>query len=149
MNLYFFSTLALLGFCFLGFPLSAGWPHSERNDIEVKSEAESVLAPPFLYKVVSLSQWRESLRQYRVLPCPLDQSSGFVHLAKEDQLSSVVSKFWNGVEHVVLKVETQKLKGRLVCETNPGGTHRYFHLYDGEIPLDAVVETTVVQLPRS
>lgn len=47
-------------------------------------------------------------------------------------------------EVVLLKLETAKLRGRLVYEVNPGGTTKYYHLYEGSIPLEAVVEATEV-----
>lgn len=96
--------------------------------------------PEFLYKIVSPKEWQESKLQHRVIATPIDQ--GFIHLASEDQIAHVLQKFWKNQEWVLLKLVSRKLQGRLVYETNPGGTNRYYHLYEGSIPLDAVVEVT-------
>lgn len=98
--------------------------------------------PEYLYKVVSTEQWQESLLKNQIIPSSLDKN--FIHLSKEDQVSHVVQKFWNKMDHVILKLASKKLTGRLIYETNPGGTSKYYHLYEGNIPLEAVVDVTVV-----
>lgn len=94
--------------------------------------------PEYLYKVVSPEDWQESQNKKTVVLTPMD--SEFIHLSKEDQINHVVNKFWVNKQPVILKLQTKKLIGRLVYETNPGGTTRYYHLYEGSIPLDAVVD---------
>jgi uncharacterized protein (DUF952 family) len=70
----------------------------------------------------------------------------FIHLAREDQLNRIVGKYWDEVpEYVVLKIDTKKLPGKLVLEANPGGENKYYHLYDGSIPLKAVVESEIIK----
>ncbi len=64
----------------------------------------------------------------------------FIHLAKEDQVDGVISKFWNNKNPIILKLDSSKIVGKLVYETNPGGTTKYYHLYEGQIPLIAVIE---------
>ena len=64
----------------------------------------------------------------------------FIHLSTGDQLPRITDKFFKGIDYVILKVETKKMQGRLVFENNPGGENKYYHLYEGTIPLDAVVE---------
>ena len=68
--------------------------------------------------------------------------NAFIHLASEEQLPHVTEKFWKGQDYVVLKIDTKQLVGRLVHETNPGGSNKYYHLYDGYIPIKAVVGAT-------
>lgn len=46
---------------------------------------------------------------------------------------------------MVLKIDPSKLIGKLVFEVNPGGTQKYYHLYNGKIPLNAVIEA----IPRN
>lgn len=88
--------------------------------------------PEYLYKIVSEKEWRKG-----VLLSSID--SDFIHLATEAQVPRIVEKFWKGKEYVILKLDSKKLIGRLVYETNPGGTTFFYHLYDGEIPSDAII----------
>lgn len=93
----------------------------------------------FLYKVLAKSDWELSQNEGRLRRCSIDKD--FIHLAMEGQIQKVLEKFWAaGPEYVVLKLDSKKFKGRLVKEKNPGGTQEYYHLYDGFIPLNAVVE---------
>lgn len=110
--------------------------------INAKSEAD-MNVPEYLYIIVSPEVWKESSELGKlVLPSHHD---AFIHLAKEDQVSHVTEKFWSGSDYYLLKIETGQLIGRLVYETNPGGSNRYYHLYDGEIPLEAISEVEFVQ----
>ena len=107
-----------------------------------KSEADMNF-PEYLYIIVSPEVWRESSEEGKlVLPSHHD---AFIHLAKEDQVSHVTEKFWSGSDYYLLKIETDQLIGRLVYETNPGGSNRYYHLYHGEIPLEAISEVEFVK----
>ncbi len=95
--------------------------------------------PQYLYKIMSPEDWQSSKQNNQIVNSPYDKE--FIHLAKEDQVQYVVQKFWNGKSYVILKLNPKKFIGRLMYETNPGGSTKYFHLYDGTIPLDAVIET--------
>ena len=106
------------------------------------AEAQENATPDYLYKIVSKDAWKESLQRNELSLSPMDEK--FIHLAKEEQVPHVAEKFWSGIEHVILKIESKNLTGRLCYETNPGGSTKYFHLYDGSIPLNAVVEQTFV-----
>lgn len=97
----------------------------------------------YLYKIVSPEAWERSQGKKEVERSYVDDL--FIHLSTQEQLSHVVKKFWAGEDYVILKLKTDKLVGRLVFETNPGGTNRYYHLYDGFIPLEAVQEASVVK----
>ncbi len=81
-----------------------------------------------------------------VLPA---EDDAFIHLAAEDQLERIIAKFWSEApQYVILKIEADKLSGDLVCETNPGGTTRFYHLYKGFIPFNSILESkTVYQEP--
>lgn len=103
-------------------------------------------APEYLYKVVSIEQWQDSLQRDQVVITSIDKD--FIHLSKEDQVAHVVQKYWNEKNYVILKLASQQLIGRLVYETNPGGTAKYYHLYNGKIPLAAVKDVTDVQTRR-
>lgn len=92
--------------------------------------------PSFLYKVLSVQDWEASQGQSKIKLSPEDHK--FIHLSKEDQLGKIRAKYWNHVPHIILKLATAKLPGKLVFEANPGGTNKYYHLYNGFIPLNAV-----------
>lgn len=95
--------------------------------------------PKYLYKVLSLDDWQKSGDVIHLSPADHE----FIHFATEEQLPKIIDKYWKDIpEFMVLKIETQKLSGRLVYESNPGGATKYYHLYEGYITRDAVVEAT-------
>ncbi|MCH9612390.1 MAG: hypothetical protein S4CHLAM102_08800 [Chlamydiia bacterium] len=97
------------------------------------------MPPKYLYKILSLEAWEKSQKQPNLILPPMDDA--FIHLAKEDQVHAILSKFWTNQPHIVLKLRTESLPGRLVYETNPGGTTKYYHLYEGHLPLTAVIDS--------
>jgi len=107
---------------------------TENQVVKMKEE----IPPEYLYKITSKVQWRDSLLQNKLINSSIDID--FIHLAKQDQVIHVAQKFWNHTDYIVLKVCSKKLIGRLIYENNPGGSNKYYHLYDGYIPLDAVAE---------
>jgi uncharacterized protein (DUF952 family)/FMN phosphatase YigB (HAD superfamily) len=114
----------------------------ETENQEVKMVQNST--PEYLYKIVSQEQWQKNLLRNEVVGSSIDDE--FIHLAKEDQVDHVVKKFWSNIDYIVLKFASKKLVGRLIYEKNPGGSTEYYHLYEGNIPLDAVVDVTVVRV---
>jgi uncharacterized protein (DUF952 family) len=115
----------------------------ERISLEEYTEYQEIKmipssTPEYLYKIISPEQWQKSLLLNRLETSSMD--ADFIHLAKEEQVANVVEKFWNNMDHIVLKLTSNKLIGRLVYETNPGGSTYYYHLYEGNIPLEAVVD---------
>ena len=105
--------------------------------------AEQNSTPEHLYKVISLEGWRESLLRNQIVATPIDKD--FVHLAKEDQVEYVVHKFWNNADHIVLKLASKKLIGHLICEYNSAKTSKFYHLYNGSMPLESVVDVSIVK----
>jgi len=105
-----------------------------------ESPVNDATQPSFLYKLVSPKDWELSQKAGHVVPSELDIESNFIHLSTEDQLAKTKAKFWENKEVIILKIETSKIQGHLVFESNPGGTTKYYHLYDGVIPLDAIRE---------
>jgi uncharacterized protein (DUF952 family) len=98
--------------------------------------------PQYLYKIVSVANWDTSQTRDCVVLAPNDDVC--IHLSKEDQVEKVVKKKWATTSYVLLKIETSKLPGRLVFETSPGGSIKHYHLYEGSIPLNAIVDHAVV-----
>ncbi len=102
-------------------------------------EAEADLHHPYLYKIISVKDWEVSQQENVLKLAPMDDK--FIHLSTEDQLDGILEKYWkNESRFIILKIQTNKLNGKLLFETNPGGTKRYFHLYDGYIPFDSIVD---------
>ncbi|GAB5410983.1 MAG: hypothetical protein ChlgKO_00970 [Chlamydiales bacterium] len=91
-----------------------------------------------LYKILSLENWQKS--QSQEILALSDDDKDFIHFSTRDQLERVRKKYWpEGSKYVVLEVDSKKLLGRLVLEANPGSANKYYHLYDGAIPLQAIV----------
>jgi uncharacterized protein (DUF952 family) len=104
---------------------------------------ERECVPQKLFKVVTVQNWNQSQEHKHLLPSPDD--TAFYHLATEAQVPRVVDKFFaNEKQYYVVTLETKKLKGTLKLETNPGGSTKYYHLYDGTIPLTAILEARLV-----
>lgn len=117
-----------------------GYLNAHDQNITEVVIVDQTLTPEYLYKIVSPEQWQHSLSQSQIALSSTDKE--FIHLATEDQVSNVVKKFWSGKDYIILKITSEKLEGCLIYETNPGGINKYFHLYDGNIPFEAVVEAT-------
>lgn len=98
--------------------------------------------PQYLYRIVSIADWQKSLVQSYVEPSQMDKE--FIHLSTLEQLPNVAQKYWSDQQYMILKLDSKKLIGRLLYERNPGGVACYYHLYDGQIPLNAVVSVSTV-----
>ena len=98
----------------------------------------------YLYKVLSVKNWKLSQESDFLILSPMDQD--FIHLAKEEQVERIVNKFWKQEpEYVLITLNPSSLEGNLVYESNPGGKNKYYHLYDGKIPLEAVVDWETIE----
>lgn len=135
----FFSAILLL------IVMIGGSTRTYANEPHLKKEQmEEEHTPQYLYKVLSLEDWKKSQTQDFIKLSKDDEP--FIHLAKEDQLDRITEKYWSNVpEYAVLKIEADQLPGRLVYEANPGGTNKYYHLYEGSIPLKAVLEAKIIK----
>ncbi|MBA3722179.1 MAG: DUF952 domain-containing protein [Parachlamydiaceae bacterium] len=98
-----------------------------------------IIVPKYLYKILSVDDWSKSQSRKNIQLSVDDEE--FIHFSTEEQLDKIIAKYW-GVKsnYIVLKVFTEKLNGKMVFESNPGGVNKYYHLYEGSIPLEAVVE---------
>lgn len=107
---------------------------------------EEAKTESYLYKILSMDDWAKSCETLHLPSTDAD----FIHLSKEDQLDRIIEKYWaNSSEYVVLKIKTARLSGKLVLEANPGGTNKYYHLYNGSISMDAVVESKVISFKKN
>ena len=109
---------------------------------EIKEE-ETNQSPQYLYKILSLRNWQAT--QTRKTAQLSAEDDAFIHFSTQDQLQRIIGKYWaDAPQLVILKIDSKKLEGRLVFETNPGGTAKYYHLYDGIIPFNSIVESKIV-----
>jgi uncharacterized protein (DUF952 family) len=112
------------------------------NDITSNLKGESTMVAPHVYKIMTLSDWQESQKLGFVKPSTLDLESKFLHLSEDHQVQRTIDKFMKNEKNIiVLELEPSKFVGKLVKEKNPGGSAEYYHLYDGKIPLEAVVKS--------
>jgi uncharacterized protein (DUF952 family) len=99
--------------------------------------------PIYLYKILSYQNWQAS-EDKMTISLPLEDEA-FIHLATESQLDKILTKFWSDIsQFVILKLQTDRLTGELKLESNPGGSTKYYHLYQGSIPLFAIVERKLI-----
>lgn len=90
-----------------------------------------------------MEHWEQSKDKQNIVLSDMDHD--FIHLATEQQVDKIIEKFWHGIStYVVLTVDVKKLPGNLVLESNPGGVTKYYHLYSGAIPQQAVIESKIV-----
>ena len=100
--------------------------------------------PSYLYKILSLENWEQSQSQSFIILPKMDKK--FIHLAKKDQLDKIKKKYWsNESEYIVLKIDTTQILGKLIYETNPGKSNKYYHIYDGSIPLKSIVKSSLIK----
>lgn len=117
---------------------------AELKSEQTESQMENIQTPKYLYKILSVEMWQASQNEKNLQLAPEDDA--FIHFSKEDQLERIIEKYWAKMpQFTILKIETAKLPGHLIFEANPGGKNKYYHLYNGAIPLGSVMETKLIQ----
>jgi peptide deformylase len=97
----------------------------------------------YLYKILSHRNWLAT--QNRATVQLSFEDDVFIHFSTEDQLERIIKKYWaDEPQFAILKIESSQLEGRLVFEANPGGSTKYYHLYEGFIPFHAIVESKII-----
>ena len=100
-------------------------------------------SPQCLYKILSFKNWQATQNRKTVQLSAEDDA--FIHFSTEEQLERIIGKYWTDApQFVILKIDSAKLEGKLAFETNPGGTAKYYHLYDGFIPFHSILESKIV-----
>lgn len=101
----------------------------------------------FIFHIVSPEIW-ESFKGKSLYEAESLQDEGFIHCSYEHQISGVISRYFAFAERlVVLKLNTGKLRSRLVEEPSTNG-EIFPHVY-GYLNADAIVaaETLILQPP--
>jgi peptide deformylase len=100
-------------------------------------------SPKYIYKILSLRNWQATQNSKAIQLSAEDDA--FVHFSTEDQLEKIIGKYWaDAPQVVILKIDSNKLEGELAFERNAGGTTKYYHLYNGFIPFNSIVESRIV-----
>ena len=68
----------------------------------------------------------------------LDKKSGYIHLSEKKQLKKTINIYFKKKKVVILKIDTEKLKEKILWETSRGG-EKFPHLYD-RLTLESVVK---------
>lgn len=140
-NLFFITSISIFSACFgVSHAVDQNTVRFEKQETQMISSNKENHTPKYLYKIVSPEEWQKSKNQRVVETSSLDEN--FIHLATEEQLPQIAQKFWKNKDYVILKLDTKKLVGSLVYEANPGGKTLYYHLYEGTIPFDSVVDVS-------
>ena len=91
----------------------------------------------FIYHIVLPETWKrfDGTPTYEAESL---HTEGFIHCSYEGQLEAVISRYYANAERiVVLKLDTEKLRSKLVSEPSTNG-EIYPHVY-GPLNTDAVV----------
>ena len=91
----------------------------------------------FVYRILNLEEWVNFKKKKVFRGNHLDQSSGYIHLSSKDQLRKTIDIYFKEKKIVILKIETKKLKKKIVWEISRGG-EKFPHLYD-KLNIESVV----------
>lgn len=97
------------------------------------------MLPDYLCKIVSIDNYEKSLSQEHLALSAMDDE--FIHFSTKEQVLRVIGKFYPKDTVMILYVDPTLLVGDLRYETNPGGSEKYYHLYNGHIPMSSVKST--------
>jgi uncharacterized protein (DUF952 family) len=93
--------------------------------------------PKYLLKIVAQEDWQKSQSLPHLILGENDKN--FIHFSTDEQVHTILTKNWANKKAIVLKINTKKLPGNFKFEANKPGGEKYYHLYGGCIPMDAVV----------
>lgn len=91
--------------------------------------------PPYLYKILTLSEW-EAFQKERIFKgSELDLKDGFIHTSTETQYLQTLAKFFKPTDTVyIVKLDTSKLKHYKIklepSRPNKQAGELYYHIYD-------------------
>jgi uncharacterized protein (DUF952 family) len=99
-----------------------------------------------IYHIVLPKDW-ESQKTLEAYVAESLHTEGFIHCSLENQLSGVLSRYYQGIESVVLlEIETDLLTSPLKMEWADSVNEEFPHIF-GAINKSAIVNITKLSLP--
>ena len=95
----------------------------------------------FVYRILHREEWDDFKRKKVFYGNDLDKKSGYIHLSEERQLEKTINIYFQKKEIVILKIDGDKLKEKLLWEISRGG-QKFPHLYD-KLTLESVVKVDI------
>jgi len=98
---------------------------------------------PYIYHIALAADW-EAAKATGFYNHPSLKNEGFIHCSLENQVSGVLERYFPGREKLIkLKIDTDKLTGKLVFDWSKSNADTFPHVY-GPINLDAIVEAIML-----
>ena len=98
-----------------------------------------------IYHVISDADWQKALQQ-GFYEHPSLAAEGFIHTSKKEQVKGVLERYYqNQTDLLLLHIDETKLTAELKYELAASVNETFPHIY-GRLNLDAVVETTTIQI---
>tara|TARA_B100001564_G_scaffold358015_1_gene375629 strand:- start:959 stop:1264 length:306 start_codon:yes stop_codon:yes gene_type:complete len=92
----------------------------------------------FVYRILHPEEWDDFRRKKVFYGNDLDKKSGYIHLSEKKQLEKTIKIYFQNKKVVILKIDIERLKEKLLWEISRGG-EKFPHLYDRLI-LESVVK---------
>lgn len=107
------------------------------SSLENTSEKTPDMPNQPLYRITTKSLWERSIDTLELS----DMDSEFIHFVEKNDIDRIIKTYFSDKPYVmVLTIDPAALTGQLVKEVNPGGTKKYYHLYNGSVPMTAIIE---------
>ena len=97
-----------------------------------------------IYKILSVSQWKEAQSASVFKGAPIDLADGYIHFSTTEQVEETARKHFKGQGDLLLATIDEALLGEALRYEPSRGGQLFPHLY-GPMPLSAV--TQLVPLP--
>ena len=104
----------------------------------MKVKLEKIDVNSFVYRILHSDEWDDFKRKKVFHGNDLDKKSGYIHLSDKKQLKKTINIYFKKKKVVILKIDIEKLKEKIIWETSRGG-EKFPHLYDS-LTLENVVK---------
>lgn len=99
-----------------------------------------------IYKVCSLSHWKQAQQQGVFKGVAIDLSDGYIHFSTAEQLAETLAKHFAGQNDLVLlTIEAEKLDADLLKWEPSRGGQLFPHLY-ADLPLAAIMNEHLLDI---
>ncbi|MHC1740976.1 MAG: DUF952 domain-containing protein [Anaerolineaceae bacterium] len=93
----------------------------------------------FIFHITTETEWQKAKLTAEYLPIQF-KADGFIHCSKSDQVVRTANKFFPGITGLVLlKIDPNLVKSKIIEENLEGGTELFPHIY-GPLPVSVVVD---------